>query len=90
MCIECEDKDWYLPNYLRRKIEQGKTFNEYEKEYFENLKDGECWLLENGDGEAYYDVYEYCPYCGRKLTPEEDYKKLLVCIKEKEIEGDFE
>ena len=52
MCIECEDKDWYLPNYLRRKIEQGKILSDYDKECFENLKDGECWYLENGDGEV--------------------------------------
>ena len=45
----------------------------------ECLEGGYTFIIEPGD--VSYNKFKYCPYCGRKLTPEQDFKKMMAYLR---------
>ena len=77
--VEIGDDIRYLPLSLATSIIEGHSDWAINHET-ELLQEGYTFVIDPGV-DVSYNKFKYCPYCSRKLTPEQDFKKMMAYLR---------
>jgi hypothetical protein len=77
--VEIDDCIRYLPLSLATNITEGHSDWAINNDT-ELLQQGYTFVIDPG-ADVSYNKFKCCPYCGRKLTPEQDFKKMMAYLR---------